>query len=93
MPPLSTHRRRILTLRHRDRTWAEAEDRLFDRGGPGLFYALCLAKEGVGTRAEAFADFEASCLELLALMEEARPTCFPELRTRWESWFQDWPRR
>lgn len=90
---ISPLRRRVLTLRHRDRTWQEAEATLFDRDGRGLFYALCLAREGVGTRAEAHADFEASSRALLAQMIEARPDAGTSLQARWEAWWARTPRR
>ena len=93
MPIITPHRRRILTLRHRQRTWQQAEDTLFDRDGRGLFYSLCLAKEGVGTDREAFDVFECSSHELLFLMEEARPDEAAGLRARWTQWFAAWPRK
>jgi len=90
---ITPRRRRILVLRHREHEWQKSEATLFDNNGPGLFYGLCLAKEGVGTEEEVYADFETSAHALLALMEEARPEQTPALRLRWEAWFAGWPRR
>jgi hypothetical protein len=92
MPSLTAHRRRVLVLRHRQRDWDAALEDLFDKDGRSLFYDLCLARDGYGTRAEAFARFEARCTELLAVMTEARPTEGPEVEARWRIWFDDYPR-
>lgn len=91
--PMTPHRRQVLTLRHRDAAWEAGLDVLFDRDGRSLFYALCLAKEGCGTRAEAFESFEARCEELLLLMREARPEGADDLEARWRTWIADRPGR
>jgi len=90
---LTPHRRHILVLRHRARAWQTARDTLFDADGLGLFYQLCLAKEGYGTRAEAFSSFESTCRVLLDAMCEARPEAGAEISTQWESWFASHGRR
>lgn len=92
MPSLTAHRRRVLVLRHRQRDWDAAFEELFDKAGRSLFYDLCLASEGYGTRAEAFERFETRCTELLAVMTEARPTEGPEVEARWRTWFANYPR-
>jgi hypothetical protein len=92
-PTLTPHRRRVLTLRHREAAWQASLDVLFDRDGRSLFYALCLAKEGYGTRTEAFEAFEEHCEELLVLMREARPEEADTLETRWRTWLADRPGR
>ena len=89
-PPLTPHRRQVLTLRHRQAAWEASLDVLFDRDGLSLFYALCLAKEGCGTRAEAFDAFEERCEALLVLMREARPEEADTLETRWRTWLSGW---
>ncbi len=90
---LTPHRRHILVLRHRARAWQAARDTLFDADGLGLFYQLCLAKEGFGTKAEAFSDFESRCRALLDAMCEARPEAGAEVTEQWEPWFMDYNRR
>ena len=89
-PALTPARRRVLTLRHRDHCWAEALDTLFDADGMGLFYLLCLAGEGVGTRQQALQQFGEACEELLLAMQEARPEEGRVIRVRWEAWFAKW---
>ena len=91
-PSMTAHRRRVLTHRHRDRVWQASLDVLFDRDGMSLFYLLCLAKEGVWTREEAFTSFEETCEDLLAVMAEARPTEAAEVEAQWRQWFADYPR-
>ncbi|HCH61411.1 MAG TPA: hypothetical protein DFR83_01315 [Deltaproteobacteria bacterium] len=91
-PSIPSHRRRVLTLRHREHAWKKAEAVLFDADGPGLFYGLCLAREGVGTEAEVLAQFERTSRRLLAVMREARPEEASLLHRRWEAWFAKWQR-
>ena len=92
MSPMSPHRRRVLALRHRQHTWEDALDQLYDRDGRHLSYALCLAKEGVGTWADAFDGFAKSCHDLLGVMAEARPEEAATVTAEWQAWFSSYPR-
>ena len=81
---ISPLRRRVLTLRHRDRTWQEAEATCST-----VMAADCSMPSRTGRRGtgRAHADFEASSRALLAQMIEARPDAGTSLQARWEAWW------